>query len=98
MTIHLDSDPSDIDALPSLPALSMDRLGQDQVHILFGKHKGKPWTEVPNGYLTWISEKCVPGEMTARAGREVERRAATAPGRLGRALAKNRLRTKEHGR
>lgn len=41
--------------------------------IMFGKHTGKLWQEVPGKYLMWLAKSGMPGSA-ADAGRELMRR------------------------
>lgn len=44
--------------------------------VSFGKHKGRPWDEVPSAYLHWMmGEQDMSGHRRAAARRELDRRA-----------------------
>jgi hypothetical protein len=49
--------------------------------VKFGKHKGKKWTRVPVGYLTWMVNS-LDGEKYDIAKAELERRGTTIPTEL----------------
>lgn len=41
--------------------------------IMFGKHKGTVWSEIPSNYLSWVAEN-VKGSARKRAAEELKRR------------------------
>ena len=47
---------------------------QDNTIVNFGKHKGKKWSEVDNGFLTWIVEKFDKPEIKKLAQEELDNR------------------------
>lgn len=55
---------------------------QDQAHhrvVKFGKHKGKRWHELPDGYLKWVLDNFEEGFLLTMAKNEVGRRMVESP-------------------